>query len=91
MTDFEDFGPEAERFHPESKMGGVERHGINAQWMTKVMQEIGFVDVDVKVAWEHEKRVERWPGEFIAGQPIGADQGERMKFTYLICKGTKSR
>jgi 2-polyprenyl-3-methyl-5-hydroxy-6-metoxy-1,4-benzoquinol methylase len=27
-TDFEDFGPEARRFHPEAKMDGVERHGI---------------------------------------------------------------
>ncbi|KAJ4287860.1 hypothetical protein N0V88_007571 [Collariella sp. IMI 366227] len=28
VTDFEDFGPEARKFHPESKMDGVERHGI---------------------------------------------------------------
>jgi SAM-dependent methyltransferase len=28
LTDFEDFGPEARRFHPEAKMAGVERHGV---------------------------------------------------------------
>jgi len=89
LTDFEDFGPEAKRFHPESKMGGVERHGINAKWMVGLMQEVGFVDVDVKVAWNHEKRVERWAGEFTAGQPIGATQGEKMNFTYVLCMGRK--
>lgn len=89
LTDFEDFGPEAKRFHPESKMAGVERHGINAEWMAKLMKEVGFVDVDVKVAWEHEKRVERWPGEFTPGQPIGADQGEKMNFSYLLCIGRR--
>ncbi|KAK5940644.1 hypothetical protein PMZ80_007061 [Knufia obscura] len=89
LTDFEDFGPEAKRFHPESKMGGVERHGINAKWIADLMQEIGFVDVDVKAAWNHDKRVERWKGEFTPGQPIGADQGEKMNFTYVLCMGRR--
>lgn len=89
LTDFEDFGPEAKRFHPESKMGGVERHGIDTNWMTNLMQEIGFKDVNVKVAWEHMKRVERWPGEFTPGQPIGTNQGEKMNFSYVLCMGTK--
>ncbi|KAJ9655583.1 hypothetical protein H2198_005584 [Neophaeococcomyces mojaviensis] len=89
LTDFEDFGPEAKRFHPESKMAGVERHGINAEWITDLMQEVGFQNVQVKVAWEHEKRVERWPGEFKPGVPIGQDQGEKMNFTYLLCMGQR--
>ncbi|KAK5079756.1 hypothetical protein LTR70_008811 [Exophiala xenobiotica] len=89
LTDFEDFGPEAKRFHPESKMGGVYRHGINAKWMTALMQEVGFVDVDVKVAWDHNKRVERWPGEFPPGEPIG-DRGEKMNFTYVLCTGKRA-
>lgn len=89
LTDFEDFGPEAKRFHPESKMGGVERHGINAKWMSGLMEEVGFVDVDVKVAWEHKKTVERWKGEFTPGQPIGSDQGEKMNFSYVLCMGKR--
>lgn len=89
LTDFEDFGPEAKRFHPESKMGGVERHGINAEWMTNLMREAGFEEIAVKVAWKHEKKVERWPGEFKPGQSIGEDQGEKMNFTYLLCMGKK--
>lgn len=89
LTDFEDFGPEAKRFHPQSKMAGVERHGINAKWMTEVMRGVGFHDVEVKVAWDHYKRVERWPGEFPPGQPIGIDQGEKMKFSYVVCMGKR--
>jgi len=89
LTDFEDFGPEAKRFHPQSKMAGVERHGINAKWMTGLMQDLGFVDVDVNVAWEHEKRVEKWPGEFTPGQPIGVDQGVKMSFSYVLCMGRR--
>lgn len=89
LTDFEDFGPEAKRFHPQNKMGGVERHGINANWIKELMQEVGFVDIDIVVAWEHKKRVERWAGEFTPGQPIGADQGELMNFSYLLCMGSR--
>lgn len=89
LTDFEDFGPEAKRFHPESKMGGVERHGINAKWMSDLLRKVGFEDVNVDIAWEHKKRVERWPGEFEPAKPIGPDQGELMNFTYVLCMGTK--
>jgi len=89
LTDFEDFGPEAKRFHPEFKMEGVERHGINAKWIAKLMQEIGFQDVEAKVAWNHDKRVERWAGEFQRGKPIGEGQGEKMNFTYLLCMGRR--
>lgn len=89
LTDFEDFGPEAKRFHPQNKMGGVERHGINSKWMEGLMREVGFVDVNIVVAWEHKKKVERWEGEFSPGQPIGKDQGELMNFSYLLCMGKK--
>lgn len=89
LTDFEDFGPEAKRFHPEAKMEGVERHGINARWIEGLIREAGFEDVQAKVAWEHEKKVERWPGEFEGGKAISPDVGEKMNFTYLLCMGTK--
>ncbi|CAI4217764.1 unnamed protein product [Parascedosporium putredinis] len=88
LTDFEDFGPEARKFHPESKMEGVERHGIPRDWMASLMEEAGFTNVRVEVAWDHVKIVEARPGEFQGGIP-SAGQGELMKFTYLICLGEK--
>lgn len=88
LTDFEDFGPEARKFHPESKMEGVERHGIPRDWMAGMMEEVGFTNVRVEVAWDHVKIVEAFPGEFQGGIP-SAGQGELMKFTYLICLGEK--
>lgn len=89
LTDFEDFGPEAKRFHAESKMAGVERHGIKARWIEGLIREVGFEDARAEVAWEHEKRVERWPGEFVKGKPSGPEQGELMTFTYLLCMGRR--
>ncbi|RSL68316.1 hypothetical protein CEP54_002819 [Fusarium duplospermum] len=93
LTDFEDFGPEARKFHPESKMGGVERHGIPREWMANLMREVGFKDVKVEVAWDHTKLVEKFPGEFDGlkkGEPdLDAGIGELMKFTYVICMGKK--
>ncbi|KAF7556512.1 hypothetical protein G7Z17_g1372 [Cylindrodendrum hubeiense] len=89
LTDFEDFGPEARRFHPEYKMDGVERHGINREWMTALMLEVGFRDVKVEVAWEHDKVVENYPGEFKLGKPAEGE-GNRMKFSYIICLGKKA-
>ncbi|KAK7414920.1 hypothetical protein QQX98_006245 [Neonectria punicea] len=88
LTDFEDFGAEARRFHPESKMDGVEHHGIARNWMADLMREVGFQDVKVEVAWEHMKLVEKFPGEFKQGAP-SKDQGELMKFFYLMCLGKK--
>ncbi|KAJ4315506.1 hypothetical protein N0V84_008332 [Fusarium piperis] len=93
LTDFEDFGPEARRFHPESKMSGVERHGIPREWMANLMREVGFKDVEVEVAWDHMKLVEKFPGEFdgLKKGEIDLDSGvgELMKFTYVICMGKK--
>lgn len=88
LTDFEDFGPEARRFHPEAKMDGVERHGIGREWMAALMRDVGFKDVSVEVAWEHSKMTETYPGEFKDGKPTEG-QGQLMKFSYLICLGTK--
>ncbi|KAM0433287.1 hypothetical protein ACHAPT_004163 [Fusarium lateritium] len=93
LTDFEDFGPEARRFHPEGKMGGVERHGIPREWMANLMREVGFKDVRVEVAWEHAKLVEKFAGEFDGmkkGEPdLDSRVGELMKFSYVICMGKK--
>ncbi|KAF7329735.1 Methyltransferase type 11 [Mycena kentingensis (nom. inval.)] len=86
LTDFEDFGPAARKFHPENKMAGVERHGIHAESFAKLIREVGFVDVDVRVAWTLEKGVERFPGEFENGKPA---EMETMEFPFLLCRGTK--
>lgn len=88
LTDFEDFGPEARRFHPEAKMDGVQRHGIGRVWIAGLMREVGFRDVRVEVGWEHEKIVERYSGEFKGRKP-GEGQGELMKFSYVVCLGKK--
>lgn len=89
LTDFEDFGPEARRFHPEGKMEGVERDGIEKAAMRKLMHEVGFVDVRVEVAWTASKSVERFPGEFGDQAEGGEGKGEMMEFPFLICTGKR--
>ncbi|KAG8157433.1 hypothetical protein KVR01_012817 [Diaporthe batatas] len=89
LTDFEDFGPEARRFHPEAKMVGVERHGIRAEWFAGLMREAGFEDVDVGVAWTMEKEVERFPGEWGSERPQGGADLAKMDFPFLLCRGTR--
>lgn len=88
LTDFEDFGPEARKFHPEAKMNGVERHGINASWFAGLMREVGFEDVDVSVAWTMDKEVEKYPGEWGQQKPEGVDLA-KMDFPFLLCRGIR--
>ncbi|OAA56225.1 methyltransferase type 11 [Niveomyces insectorum RCEF 264] len=88
LTDYEDFGPAARRFHAEAKMEGVERHGIPAAWFAGLMRDAGFVDVLVQPAWTMEKNVERYPGEWNNGKPTGVPL-ETMDFPFLLCRGTK--
>ena len=90
LTDFEDFGPEARKFHPEAKMDGVERHGVDAAWFAGLMKAAGFVDVDVKAAWVMEKEVERFPGEWDDGKPKGGNiTPETLRFPFLLCRGKR--
>lgn len=88
LTDFEDFGPEARKFHPEAKMAGVERHGIDRQWFAGLLREVGFENVDVSVAWTMDKEVERFPGEWGDEKPQGVELA-RMDFPFLLCRGTR--
>ncbi|KAL2121336.1 hypothetical protein VTJ04DRAFT_5363 [Mycothermus thermophilus] len=81
VTDFENFGPEARKFHPESKMEGVERHGIKREEMRRILEEAGFAEVSVETAFEMEKKVETEPGSGVFGPT--------MVFPFLICQGTK--
>ena len=89
-TDFEDFGPQARRFHSAAKRAGVERDGIPRAWMEGLMREVGFVDIDVQVRWTMEKKVEKMEGEFDAngGKPIEG-MGEVMEFPFLVCLGKR--
>ena len=92
LTDFEDFGPEARRFHAESKMEGVARHGINAKQMTKLMEDVGFANVNVVPHWTMQKMVEKFPGEFgKSGQPApnGQGEGDKMDIPFVLCYGEK--
>lgn len=81
LTDFENFGPQARRFHPESKMEGVERHGIRRADMEALLLGAGFVDVKIEIAFEIDKAVETAPG--------GGLTGATMMFPFLICIGRK--
>jgi SAM-dependent methyltransferase len=81
VTDFEDFGPEARRFHPEGKMDGVERHGIERGEIRRVLEGAGFEEVRVETAFEMGKKVETQPGSGVLG-PV-------VVFPFLICEGTK--
>ncbi|KAI1077351.1 S-adenosyl-L-methionine-dependent methyltransferase [Whalleya microplaca] len=89
LTDFEDFGPEARRFHPESKMAGVERHGINRVWMASLMQSVGFVNVNVEVGWTARKTVEKYPGEFDKVDVTNRDRGTSIEIPFVICIGQR--
>ncbi|KAF9891624.1 hypothetical protein FE257_003635 [Aspergillus nanangensis] len=79
LTDFEDFGPEAIRFHPPTKLEGVERHGIPRGWIEELMTEVGFVEVRVWVGWTQDKNVEDWED---AERPT-------MPFPFLVCEGVR--
>ncbi|KIW20063.1 hypothetical protein PV08_00638 [Exophiala spinifera] len=90
LTDFEDYGPEAKSFHAQAKMGGVERHGINADAMEKLMNEVGFVNVRVVRAWSMDKVVEKYEGEFgDAGKASQPGQGQIRSFPFVLCMGEK--
>ncbi|GES56852.1 methyltransferase [Aspergillus terreus] len=79
LTDFEDFGPEAIKFHPPSKLEGVERHGIPRVWIENLMKEVGFQDVRVSVGWTLEKNVEDWEDS----------QTKSLPFPFLLCEGVR--
>ncbi|KAB8074899.1 S-adenosyl-L-methionine-dependent methyltransferase [Aspergillus leporis] len=86
LTDFEDFGPEAIKFHPESKLEGVERHGIPRQWMEDLLKEVGFEQVEVWVGWKLEKGIEGWEDD--SGK-ASADSKKTMQFPFLVCEGVR--
>jgi len=84
LTDFEDFGPEAKKFHAATRMEGVERHGISRGGFEKILKNAGFVDLRIETAFEHVKKVEK-----VYGGGLGDDNAEMMVFPFLICMGRK--
>lgn len=85
LADYEDFGPEARRFHSEDRMVGVERHGISRAGVEKQLKEAGLADVRVETAFEMEKAVEKTPGAGV----VRGEGGVKMVFPFLICLGNK--
>ncbi len=84
LTDFEDFGPEASRFHQQAKMEGVERHGLKKEEMERLMRKAGFSDVNVQEAFRLEKRVET-----VRGGGLVVGNWEMMEFPFVICLGKR--
>jgi len=82
LTDYENFGREAVRFHPESKRPGVERHGIKVGEAQEVMLGTGFSEVRVEKAFVLKKEVDEEEGmEKLEGE---------MEFSFLMCYGVKN-
>lgn len=88
LTDFEDFGREAELFHPKARSVGVVRHGLRQDDMRELMVEVGFENVCVEVGWTARKEVERWPGEWGQEKPATL-MAEERDFPFLICTGLR--
>ncbi|KAK0715198.1 hypothetical protein B0H67DRAFT_580183 [Lasiosphaeris hirsuta] len=82
VTDFEDFGPEATRFHPEARMDGVHWHGIKREVIRAVLEGAGFTDVIVESGFEMEKMVETVPGNGV--------KEHKMVFPFLFCRGRRA-
>ncbi|EPS31076.1 hypothetical protein PDE_06030 [Penicillium oxalicum 114-2] len=78
LTDFEDFGPQAKYFHPPSKLEGVERHGIKRDWIARLMEEVGFTEVNVWIGWTMDVSTDQW-----------SDAPATMPFPFLVCEGTR--
>jgi SAM-dependent methyltransferase len=81
LTDYEDFGKEAIRFHPESKRPGVERHGIVRAEAEELLVEAGFSEVRVEEAFVLKKEVDDEEG-------MDKLDGE-MAFPFLMLYGVK--
>jgi SAM-dependent methyltransferase len=82
LTDYEDFGTEAIRFHPEKKRPGVEHHGIKKNLAEELLVGTGFSHVRVEEAFVLRKEVADEEG-------MATIEGE-MGFPFLMFYGVKS-
>lgn len=81
LTDYEDFGREAIRFHPEKKRPGVEHHGIKRKVAEDLLTKAGFKEVRVEEAYVLKKKVDDEEGmEKVVGE---------MAFPFLLLYGVK--
>ncbi|KAF2635273.1 S-adenosyl-L-methionine-dependent methyltransferase [Massarina eburnea CBS 473.64] len=80
LTDYEDFGPEAVRFHRREKRKVVERHGVKREEILDVIDGVGFNECRVETAFSLRKSVEDEEGK----------EGGEMEFPFWICLGEKS-
>ncbi|KAF1846975.1 S-adenosyl-L-methionine-dependent methyltransferase [Cucurbitaria berberidis CBS 394.84] len=80
LSDFEDFGPEAKRFHPLKKRPGVERHGIQKENIEELLLGTGFNEVRVERLCAITKWAEAEDGKV----------AEDLEFPMLMCVGVKS-
>jgi SAM-dependent methyltransferase len=81
LTDYEDYGKEAIRFHPESKRPGVERHGLKRQEVVEQLVGTGFNEVKVEQAYVLRKEVDAEAAE--------GWEKEEKDFPFLLCYGVK--
>lgn len=82
LTDYEDFGREAIRFHPVSKRPGVEHHGIKRDLAAELLVDAGFEGVRVEEAFVLRKEVDGEEGF----EELG---GREMEFPFLVVFGVK--
>ena len=89
LTDFQNWGPEAKRFHAESKLDGVAIHGIEVNEMTAAMEAAGFSNASVSPHWKMDKSCEKYPGEFGASGKPESGKGEILSIPFVICYGER--
>ncbi|GAC97890.1 hypothetical protein PHSY_005478 [Pseudozyma hubeiensis SY62] len=75
VSDFEDDGVQAERFHPKDKHAGVERHGLKRNVMEGILTQAGFDKVEVFESFKMDKTVE---------------DGSVQSFPFLAMTGVRS-
>lgn len=70
LSDFENDGQHALRFHPASKHHDVERHGVTKEEMKAIMQEAGLEDIVVENSFSLDKTIDgkAEPFPFVLGQ-----------------------
>ena len=80
LTDYEDFGSEAIKFHRKAKREGVQRHGIKKDEAEMIIDGTGFNEVRVERGFTLRKVVESEDG-----QP-----SKEMDFPFLILLAQRS-
>ena len=83
ISDFEDNGEHALRFHPKDKHAGVERHGLLASELDQLLQE------EAKVSGLKDVKVIR---PFSLGKSTEQEDGSTKKepYPFLFCMATKA-